>query len=49
MAFWKMAFDYKWVTIEQLTLVVKTETNPFGEITKEEYQAITGFAFPNTK
>lgn len=41
MAFWKMAFNLKWVTSEQLRLAVVTESNPFGEITPEEYKGIT--------
>ncbi|MER2006736.1 MAG: XkdX family protein [Psychrobacillus sp.] len=41
MAFWKMAFNLKWVTSEQLRLAVVTESNPFGEITPEEYKDIT--------
>ncbi|MEK4629753.1 MAG: XkdX family protein [Solibacillus sp.] len=39
MAFWKMAL--KWVTSEQLRIAVVTESNPFGEITPEEYKDIT--------
>lgn len=45
MAFWKLAYNQKWVTAEQLRLAVKTETNPFGEITAEEYKTITGQDF----
>ena len=45
MAFWKLAYNQKWVTAEQLRLAVKTETNPFGEISLEEYKAITGQDF----
>ena len=42
MAFWSMAYKYKWVTIDQLRLVVKTEQNIFGEITPAEIATITG-------
>lgn len=49
MAFWKLAYEMKWVGIEKLLLAVKTESNPYGEITPEEYQTITGFTYPNTK
>lgn len=42
MAFWKLAFNMKWITTEQLRLIVKTESNLFGEISKEEYKKITG-------
>ena len=45
MAFWKMAYNLKWVTSEQLRLAVKNETNPYGEITPEEYKTITGLDF----
>ena len=45
MAFWKLAFNMKWVTVEQLRLVVLTEERPNGEITPEEYQEITGLQF----
>lgn len=41
MAFWKMAYNLKWVTADQLRLAVKTEANPFGEISSEEYKEIT--------
>lgn len=41
MNFWKMAFNLKWVTAEQLRLAVVTESNPFGEITPEQYKEIT--------
>lgn len=41
MAFWKMAFNLKWVTAEQLRLAVMTERNPFGEISPEKYKEIT--------
>ncbi|WP_352420723.1 XkdX family protein [Proteiniborus sp.] len=45
MAFWKLAFNMKWVSAEQLRLAVKTESNPFGEITPEQYKEITGIDF----
>ncbi|MGE7021980.1 XkdX family protein [Solibacillus cecembensis] len=41
MVFWKMAFNLKWVTAEQLRLAVITESNKFGEVTGEEYKEIT--------
>lgn len=41
MAFWKMAYNQKWVSAEQLRLAVKTDVNPFGEISPEEYKEIT--------
>lgn len=45
MAFWKLAYNQKWVTIDQLRLVVKTDTNPYGEITPEEFESITNETF----
>lgn len=45
MAFWKMAYNLKWVTAEQLRLAVITESNQYGEITAEEYKQITGKDF----
>lgn len=45
MAFWSIAYKYKWVTIEKLRLVVHTESNPYGEITPEEFKQITGQDF----
>lgn len=39
--FWDMAFNYGWVTIDQLKDVVKTETRTRGEITPEEFKEIT--------
>lgn len=49
MAFWKMAYDNKWITAQQVSLAVITEQNPYGELTKEQYTQITGFVFPATK
>lgn len=45
MAFWKLAFNMNWVTAEQLRLAVKTEGNPYGEISPEEYKTITDIEF----
>ncbi|GED35079.1 XkdX family protein [Brevibacillus centrosporus] len=45
MAFWNIAYKSKWVTIDQLRLAVKTESNPFGDITPEEFEQITGQEF----
>ena len=45
MAFWKLAFNMGWVDAEKLRLVVKTEDNPKGEITPEQYEEITGIPF----
>lgn len=45
MAFWTLAYNSKWVTIDQLRVAVKTDSNPFGAITPEEFLAITGQEF----
>lgn len=45
MAFWSLAYKCNWVTIDQLRLAVKTESNPYGEITPEEFKKITGQDF----
>ncbi|TYS55803.1 XkdX family protein [Bacillus infantis] len=51
MIFWKFAFDNKWldkdpeIAAQKLRLAVKTDSNPFGEITPEEYKQITGIDF----
>lgn len=45
MVFWNLAYKYKWVTIDQLRFAVKTERNPFGEITPAEFEIITGVKF----
>ena len=43
--FWKLAYEQKWCTIEQLRMAVKTEAQPFGEISPEHFKAITGNEF----
>jgi len=40
MAFWKLAYNMKWIDAEKLRLVVE-----YGEITAEEYKLITGQDF----
>lgn len=45
MEFWRLAINEKWCTPEQLRIAVKTDTNPFGDITPEEYEEITGIKF----
>ena len=45
MEFWRLAYNRKWVKAEQLRLAVITESNPYGEITPEEYEQITGTKF----
>ena len=45
MDFWKMAYDYGWIDISLLRQAVITDTNPFGDITKEQFKEITGQEF----
>lgn len=45
MDFWKMAYDNQWVNIDLLRQAVITDTNPFGDITKEQFKEITGQDF----
>lgn len=45
MAFWDLAYRSKWVTLEQLRVAVKTDEKPFGAITSEEFETITGESF----
>ena len=40
MEFWKMCWDYKAITLEMLKEATITETNPYGNITKEEFKKI---------
>lgn len=42
MVFWQLAYSRKWVTIDQLRLAVKTESNPYGQITADEFKTVTG-------
>jgi hypothetical protein len=48
MDFWSLAYKLKWITKDQLRLAVKTEQNPFGEITVTQFKAITGDDFVST-
>lgn len=47
-AFWNYVYQQKIYGAEILAMVVKGE-NGIGDITKEEYQQITGFVYPATK
>lgn len=44
-SFWKLAFEQNWVDAVNLKGAVKTDTNLFGEITPEEYKAITNIDY----
>lgn len=45
MEFWKMAYEQGWIEVEMLRQAVITESNPYGDITKEQYREITGADF----
>ncbi|WP_036698609.1 XkdX family protein [Paenibacillus taiwanensis] len=45
MEFWKHAYNLNWINAEILRRAVKTNANPSGEITPEQYADITGIAF----
>ncbi|MDP4095481.1 XkdX family protein [Paenibacillus sp. P96] len=45
MMFWQMAFVWGWVDADSLKGAVKTDVNPYGEITPDEYKTITGVDF----
>lgn len=45
MDFWAMAYKLGWATLEQLRMAVITEESPFGDITPEEFEIITGKEF----
>lgn len=49
MEFWKMVYDQKWVTKEELKGAVQTANNPYGEITPEQFEEITGEKFTEFK
>lgn len=40
-----MGYEFGWFGKDILKLAVKTESNPYGEITKEQYKEITGEEF----
>ena len=43
--FWKMVYDMKAIDINTLRKAVKTTSNPYGEITEEQFKQITGVDF----
>ena len=46
MSFWKLCFDLNVVDAEYLKQAVITDSNPYGDITVEQYKEITGFTYP---
>lgn len=45
MDFLQLAWEYKWITMDELRFLVITEEEPWGEITPEEFEIITGEKF----
>lgn len=45
MSFWKDAYKWGWADVDLLRMVVITDEMPFGEITKGEFEGITGVPF----
>lgn len=43
--FWKMAFDMRAIDINLLRQAVKTDSNPFGELSEDEFKEISGVDF----
>lgn len=42
MNFWENAYKWGWADIDMLRFMVITDDMPFGEITKEDFERITG-------
>ena len=45
MSFWADAFKWGWADADLIRMVVITDDFPWGEITKEEFEEITGQPF----
>ena len=45
MGFWEMAYSYGYIEIDLLRQAVITDSNPFGDITKKEFEEISGEAY----
>lgn len=45
MDFLKLAWEYQWITLEELKTLVITKATPWGDITPEEFKLITGQEF----
>ena len=43
--FWKMVYDMNAIDINTLRKAVKTTSNPYGEISEEQFKEITGVDF----
>lgn len=42
MEFLQMAWEYEWITFDELKTLVITKETPWGQITPEEFKEITG-------
>lgn len=45
MDFLKLAWEYKWITLDELKTLVITKATPWGQITPDEFKEITGQDF----
>lgn len=45
MDFLKLAWEYEWITLDELKTLVITEATPWGQITPDEFKEITGQDF----
>lgn len=45
MDFLKLAWEYEWITLDELKTLVITKATPWGQITLDEFKEITGQDF----
>lgn len=45
MDFLKLAWEYEWITLDELKTLVITKVTPWGQITPDEFKEITGQDF----
>lgn len=45
MDFLKLAWEYEWITLDELKTLVITKATPWGQITPDEFKGITGQDF----
>lgn len=45
MDFLKLAWEYEWITLDELKTLVITKATPWGQITPDEFKEITGKDF----
>ena len=45
MDFLKLAWEYEWITLDELKTLVITKATPWGQITPDEFKEIPGQDF----